>query len=75
MTLQEIFTKHRDDINEVLRGFALSDELYEDLYHYFATMMPYGTATAKTGDPHLWLTHRLYEVMQGFGNAANVTFH
>jgi hypothetical protein len=35
--------------------------LYEPLYEYFCNSgeMPYGVMKARTGDPDIWITHRM----------------
>ena len=33
------------------------DELFE--YYTSTNQMPYGTAKARTGDPYIWIQHRL----------------
>ena len=37
-------------------------KLQEDLYEYFQSDMPYGTAKARDGDPDEWIADRLYEL-------------
>lgn len=39
------------------------EEDYNGLYQYFLPEMPYGTAKARTGDPHVWIEDRLDEMV------------
>lgn len=34
-------------------------ELFDELYNYFFTEMPYGVAKARDGDPYDWITNAL----------------
>jgi hypothetical protein len=61
MILSEIIKKHQTDVDLFVNGSDLSEELYDDLFEYYAftkAEMPYGTAKARTGDPYEWVTHR-----------------
>lgn len=60
MNLKAIITKHKPAVDVFLDGGDLSEELYDDLYDYYCSTneMPYGTAKARTGDPHEWITKR-----------------
>ena len=58
MTLAEIIKKHQFDVDMFTHGADLTEELYDDLYEYYAftkAEMPYGTAKARTGDPYEWV--------------------
>lgn len=37
------------------------DDYCEELFEYFVSEMPYGTAKARDGDPDLWIFDRLEE--------------
>ena len=41
------------------------DDLYEKLFDYFMSEMPYGTAKARTGDPDQWIVNRLQGGVEG----------
>jgi len=71
MTLNEIYTKAGLDTDEIRRmpyyikgtiedDFFYSTE-YNKLYEYFLDSgeMPYGVATADTGEPDLWIIEKL----------------
>ena len=61
MLLKEIIAKHQVDVDLFVNGSDLSEELYDDLFEYYAftvAEMPYGTAKARTGDPFEWITTR-----------------
>jgi hypothetical protein len=61
MLLKEIIAKHQIDVDLFVNGSDLSEELYDDLFEYYAftvAEMPYGTAKARTGDPFEWITNR-----------------
>jgi len=61
MLLKEIIAKHQVDVDLFVNGSDLSEELYDDLFEYYAftvAEMPYGTAKARTGDPFEWITNR-----------------
>jgi len=61
MLLKEIIAKHQVDVDLFVNGSDLSEELYDDLYEYYAftiAEMPYGTAKARDGDPFEWITER-----------------
>jgi len=61
MLLKEIIAKHQIDVDLFVNGSDLSEELYDDLFEYYAftvAEMPYGTAKARTGDPFKWITER-----------------
>ena len=61
MLLKEIIAKHQIDVDLFVNGSDLSEELYDDLFEYYAftvAEMPYGTAKARTGDPFEWITKR-----------------
>lgn len=61
MLLKEIIAKHQIDVDLFVNGSDLSEELYDDLFEYYAftvAEMPYGTAKARTGDPFEWITER-----------------
>jgi hypothetical protein len=61
MTLKEIIVKHQTDVTLFANGADLTEELYDDLYEYYAfttAEMPYGTAKARDGDPVEWVTER-----------------
>lgn len=38
---------------------AMTQELQNALFDYYTPQMPYGTATAKTGDPYEFITDQL----------------
>lgn len=61
MLLKEIIAKHQVDVDLFVNGADLTEELYDDLYEYYAftvAEMPYGTAKARSGDPFEWITER-----------------
>jgi len=61
MLLKEIIAKHQIDVDLFVNGSDLSEELYDDMYEYYAftiNAMPYGTAKARDGDPYEWVTER-----------------
>jgi hypothetical protein len=61
MLLKEIIAKHQIDVDLFVNGADLTEELYDDLYEYYAftiAEMPYGTAKARDGDPLEWITQR-----------------
>jgi len=61
MLLKEIIAKHQVDVDLFVNGADLTEELYDDLYEYYAftiAEMPYGTAKARDGDPFEWITQR-----------------
>jgi len=65
MTLAEIIKKHQFDVDMFTNGADLTEELYDDLYEYYAfttAEMPYGTAKARTGDPFEWVTLQFEKV-------------
>ena len=55
----------RDEVQQLMRVLTDRDDimnhhkLYEKLYNYFVTDMPYGTAKGRTGDPADWILNRL----------------
>lgn len=61
MSFNEIIEKHSKDWNSFRNGGDLSDSLMDKFYSYFVNNgeMPYGTAKARTGDPHQWICDRL----------------
>lgn len=55
------------NILKIMRGaMALWEDaaLYDILCDYFNSEMPYGIATAKTGDPCEWIENRLYNMTE-----------
>lgn len=57
-----------NELNTFLKGNATSDfseQLFGKLYEYFLMSgdMPYGTAKARTGDPHQWIDERLLDML------------
>jgi len=51
----------RDLANRQEAGENIVDdeEIFQQLYEFFLPEMPYGTAKARTGDPHAWMWNRL----------------
>lgn len=45
--------------------FDPNDDLYLKIYEYFLGSMPYGTAKARTGDPGVWISEHLHELLDG----------
>ena len=39
-------------------------DIYDSLYERFMHEMPYGTAKARTGDPHQWLYDHIEGILQ-----------
>ena len=73
-TVDDILRKHKGAIRRYQKTGDLADELYSDLYAHFKNKMPYGTVTAKTGDPYEWVANKLDELIKvpegnAFGNA------
>jgi hypothetical protein len=61
---EDKLTEHLDDLEmarlkKCLRGdkdlMLDFPELYNKLFDYYATYMPYGTAKARDGDPDVWI--------------------
>ena len=42
----------------------IDNELFEDLYDFYFREMPYGTVTARDGDPYQWIYNRLEEELK-----------
>ena len=59
--IREIVAKHPEAWKKVLDDGDIYDDekLYEELYEYFLSDMPYGTQKARDGDPVEWITMRL----------------
>ena len=54
-----------DDYVEAMQvgnGKSLGSELYSKLFPLYADQMPYGTVTAKNGDPFIWIESKLREI-------------
>ena len=55
-----------NEVNELVlhteNGDDLSPDLDEKMYNHFMEEMPYGTAKARTGDPHEWIFNRLEQM-------------
>jgi len=73
-TVDDILRKHRRDVKRFQKAGDLSNALYGDLYAHFKHQMPYGTVTAKTGDPYEWIANKLDSIIKvpegnAFGNA------
>ena len=57
-----------DEVRKIIGQQSITeDELdiyFDDLYEYYLNSgdMPYGTAKARTGDPHQWVFDRLEEI-------------
>ena len=55
----------REEVQKLMRVLTDRDDimnhhsLYEKLYNYFVSEMPYGTAKGRTGDPAEWIYNRL----------------
>lgn len=65
--LVEKYSLTEQEAGEVVTAATLKtdfeDEAYEVFFEYFCLMgeMPYGTATAKDGDPIQWVQNRVAE--------------
>ena len=57
----EILQKYPEAYAKILDDGDIYDDekLYEELYEYFLSDMPYGTQKARDGDPVEWITMRL----------------
>lgn len=52
------------DVDQGLVNYDNIDhELYSRLFEYFLPDMPYGTAKARTGDPHQFICDHLHELI------------
>ena len=64
----EHFLSH-DEFKRVLlavtHGQDIPDDLMDKLYAFFVEKMPYGTAKARTGDPHEWISDRIEDIILG----------
>jgi hypothetical protein len=60
-TLAHIMNRFKHEVKQFEHGQDLDEDLYHALYDYYCDHgeMPYGTAKARTGDPHEWVTLRL----------------
>ena len=60
-----LVAKHSDEIANLRSGNKddMSDDLFQDFFDHYCNNgeMPYGTAKARTGDPHQWIYYRLIE--------------
>jgi len=66
--LRNLSPEEQHHLRKVLDGNAeLMDfnDLYEKLFDYFMSEMPYGTAKARTGDPDQWIVNRLQGGVEG----------
>lgn len=63
-TLQQIFAERSDDVQAFLNGGELSYALYDELFNHYCNTgeMPYGTATATSGDPYAWIEEKLESI-------------
>ena len=68
MTLRFEVDEVRDILNKYPEAYAKilddgdiydNEKLYEELYEYFQSEMPYGVQKARDGDPVEWITMRL----------------
>ncbi len=68
MTLRFEVDEVRDILNKYPEVYAKilddgdiydNEKLYEELYEYFQSEMPYGVQKARDGDPVEWITMRL----------------
>lgn len=57
-TLDSILERY-NVTKEDIENDNLDPELFEELYEFWLTEMPYGTAKARTGDPDQWIFDRL----------------
>lgn len=64
MNLQQIFLSHSTQVQHVLQGGEVDGPLFDVLFDFFCNIgeMPYGTATAKDGDPYEWIERRIHEI-------------
>ena len=71
MTLRFEVDEVRDILNKYPEAYAKilddgdiydNEKLYEELYEYFLSEMPYGTQKARDGDPVEWITMRLEDL-------------
>lgn len=62
--VEAILTKHSVCFNECFSD-ALTEVsgLYLDLFNYYLSDMPYGTAKARDEDPYQWIENRLFELL------------
>lgn len=70
-TFQHIVNTFKRDINDFKETNELSDHLYDALFDYYQSDMPYGTAKARTGDPYEWIADRLGADLGLLGFGAN----
>ena len=64
MTFDDIFLKHIDEIYKFTESVNedMDYNLYCDLFDYYCENndIPYGTASAESGDPMEWVCERFY---------------
>lgn len=63
--LAKILRRFPHEAENFNQGGDLADDLYDELYDYYAGNgeMPYGTMKARTGDPYEWVSQRLAREM------------
>lgn len=67
--VKRILAQHKVCFNEYFQD-ALDDvpELYFDLFKFYVSEMPYGTAKAREGDPFVWIEERVYSLFGGYND-------
>ena len=59
--LKEILIKHNALNKNIDYIFDKGQDLYQDLFEYYADEMPYGVQKCRTGDPDEWIFEKLDE--------------
>ena len=59
--VRDILNKYPEDYAKILDDGEVNDneKLYDELFEYFLSEMPYGTQKARDGDPVQWITDHL----------------